>query len=112
MRHRPEGDDPDERLRGTDAEVVAHAHETARHMTGVVAGGTFVGLHLVVGALVLTFAGLVRPVVLTGLLVAWVVGAVVGWRGRRQRPIVTMLVPFAVAALAIAVVAVSTTQAG
>jgi hypothetical protein len=85
---------------------------SARRVSGAIAGTTFVVLHAIVGYLTLSL-GLVAPAwAVTVLSMVWLVVAVVGWRWRRRRPILTMLAPFATAALAIAVVSLGDAYLG
>ena len=106
-----DGPGPDD-VDGTDAELISDAEVTASQVTSIVAGGTFVGLHLLVGALILSLGTVTPPGPFTGLLVVWIALAVVGWRGRRTRPIRTMLVPFVAAGAAIAAVSAGTAWLG
>jgi hypothetical protein len=81
------------------------AGDAARQVTGIVAGTTFVILHAVVGGLVVSLGSLAPSWAVASLLTVWGGVAVVGWRGRRRRPIVTMLLPIATAVLVLGAVA-------
>lgn len=75
------------------------AGDAARQLTGLVAGVTFVALHAVAGWLVLSLAQVAPPWTVAVLTVVWAAVAMLGWRGRRRRPLITMLLPVAMAAL-------------
>jgi hypothetical protein len=85
-------------------ELARTATEAARRVSGTVAGVTFVVLHAVTGWLVLSL-GLLAPIwAVLPLLAVWAVVAVLGWRGRRRHPIVTMLLPLATAGVVLVLV--------
>jgi hypothetical protein len=86
-------------------DLAVEAHDAGRKLAGAVAGATFAVLHGVVGVLTASL-GLVAPPWAVALFAAlWVAIAVVGWRQRTRRPIVTMLLPFANVGLVLTAVA-------
>jgi hypothetical protein len=103
----PEGTGASDAPHEPDVDELARtAGEAARRVSGTVAGVTFVGLHAVVGWLVLSL-GLLAPIwAVLPLLALWAVVGVLGWRGRRRHPIVTMLLPLATAGLVLGLVAI------
>lgn len=92
-------------LGGADLEELARtAGTSARRFNGLVAGVTFVVLHGVVLWLVLSLGLVAPPWAVTVLLAVWLGVAVVGWRGRTRRPLVTMLLPIATAGVVLCAV--------
>jgi hypothetical protein len=93
-------------------DLASDAHAAGRKLAGAVAGVTFAVLQGIVGVLTVSL-GLVAPPWAVALFAAlWTAVAVVGWRQRARRPIVTMLLPFANVALVLAAVAFGDTWFG
>lgn len=86
-------------------ELARDAGDAARRVTSVVAGTTLVLLHGVVGWLTLSLGLVAPPWAVVALLVLWAAAGVLAWRWRTHRPILTMLTPFATAAVVLGVVA-------
>lgn len=70
--------------------------QAARTLTGYLALAAALVLHVMVGALLPLTPQLAPRWMLAVSVAAWIGGAVLIWRWHRVRPIVTMLVPFAV----------------
>jgi hypothetical protein len=93
-------------------DLAGEAHDAGRRLAGAVAGVSFAVLQGIVGVLTASL-GLVAPPWAVALFAAvWAAVAVVGWRQRRRRPIVTMLLPFANVGLVLAAVALGDTWFG
>lgn len=80
---------------------VGHRAEdrAARALSGYLALGGAIVLHVMVGALLPVTVALAPRWVLAVSVAAWVVAAVLIWRWHRRRPIITLLVPFGLLAL-------------
>jgi hypothetical protein len=93
-------------------DLAGEAHDAGRKLAGAVAGVTFAVLHGVVGVLTVSLGLVAPPWAVALFAVLWVAIAVVGWRQRARRPIVTMLLPFANVALVLGALAYGDTWLG
>jgi hypothetical protein len=73
--------------------------QAARALSGYLALGGAIVLHVMVGALLPVTVALAPRWALGVSVAAWVVAAVLIWRWHRRRPIITLLVPFGLLAV-------------